>query len=272
MLKLVIANQKGGVAKTTTAIAAARYFSENGHRVLLVDTDPQGCISGLLGIKDAGKNLFNFLIEGMHVQECSVPVLPNLHVMGGDRQTAQAEALLNAETMKEASFLRLFPRAVENNYDVILFDCAPSISLLQTCAMIYAQQVVVPVAMDVMSLQGAASCLQTTVTLTDNCRRGGMRDVNIQALGLIPVMVDRRYQITQQILEGIEVLHQRFGTPVLPGIRTDAAVKKAERARRFLFDFDIESKARQDYIASFDALSALVKDQLPHGESIQAIA
>jgi chromosome partitioning protein len=268
--RLVIANQKGGVGKTTTAVMAARYFNDRGYRVLLVDTDPQGGVGSLLGLKDYGRNLFNFLVSGMRIEECSKEVRPGLDILSGDRQTQQAEGLLGVETMKELAFVNLFP-SIEEAYDVILFDVAPSISLFQTCATLYARQILVPLDMDICSVTGAASVLQTCQTLMDTCGKF-VPNLVIRAIGLLPVKVDKRYRVTEQTLDDIEMLRDRFNTPILPSIRTDANIGKARRARKFLADYDPKSHAFEDYTNAFDALAKLVKDQLAHAEALSQTA
>jgi chromosome partitioning protein len=262
MLRLVISNQRGGVAKTTTAIAAARYFADGGYRVLLVDTDPQGSIASVLRLKAGDRNLFNFLIKGMTLRDCIVECGPKLHVLCGDRNTMQAEALLMAETAREFTFQTKFS-PVEHDYDVILIDVAPSINLLQTCAMIYTRQVLIPVAMDMLSLQGAGASIETATMLTHQIRKLMMgTGFSINPIALLPVMVDKRYQITDNVLDGIQSIGERFKVPVLPGIRTDAAVKKAEKAGQFLRDYDPSCKALQDYIAALEALQGMVGEEL----------
>lgn len=261
MLRLVISNQRGGVAKTTTTLVAARHFADLGHRVLVIDTDPQGSFAAVLKLKSENRNLFQFLIKGVSLRECIVEAHPNLHVLCGSRETMQAEALLMAETAREFTFQTLFP-PVEQDYDIILIDVAPSINLLQTCAMIYAKQLVIPVAMDMLSLQGAGAAIESAATLTHRLRKVMGTVFSIKPLALLPVMVDKRYQITDNVLEGINEISERFGVPVLSSIRTDAAVKKAERNRQFLKDFDPDSKALQDYSVALQELLSLTRDQI----------
>jgi chromosome partitioning protein len=261
MLRLVVSNQRGGVAKTTTSIAAARYFADQGCRVLLVDTDPQGSIASVLRLKPGDRNLFQFLIKGRALRDCIVECRPGLHVLCGNRETMQAEALLMTETAREFTFKTLFS-PTEHDYDVVLIDVAPSINLLQTCAMVYARQLLIPVAMDMLSLQGAAASIETATMLTSQIRKLLGFDFSIIPVALLPVMVDKRYQITDNVLEGVRDIGARFHVPVLPGIRTDAIVKKAEKAGQFLEDFDPTGKALQDYKVSLQALKELVGDQL----------
>jgi chromosome partitioning protein len=145
---------------------------------------------------------------------------------------------------------------VDKNYDVVLIDVAPSISLLQTCGMLYAKQLLIPVSMDPLSLQGAAASIETARTLST------LFNIPVKTVGLLPVMVDRRLQITETVLESLKAIGERAGVPLLPPIRTDATVTKATRQRQFLVDYDPKCKAVEDYNIACDALFELLQEQL----------
>ena len=255
MLRLLITTQKGGDAKTTTAIALARYLADADYRVLMIDIDPQGHISTSLGMKAGDKNLHNFLIKNYAFKDCIVSAHKNIDVLNSSRDTVTTEATLMGHMGRELTFRNVFP-TVDKEYDVVLIDSAPSISLLQTCAMIYTEQLLIPVSMDILSLQGAAASIETARTLN------GVFSTNIKPVALLPVKVDRRYQITTTVLESLEDISRRLGIPVLPPIRTDSTPPKATRERQFLVDYDPHCKAVEDYTTAFNALQALVQDHL----------
>lgn len=246
MIRLVIANQKGGVAKTTTAINLARHFAGRGHRVLLIDTDSQGSIATALGLKIV-KSLYHFAIHNVPLAECVVKAHPLVDVLCSTRQTVEVEGILTPRPGRELIFQTLLG-PVENSYDVIMLDVAPSITLLQSCAMMYAQQVLTPLTMDPLSLQGAYAALQTAGSLNT------LFKTNIQPIAILPVMVDRRMQMTDLIFESLEAIAQEHKIPILNAIRTDATVTKSTRARQFLADFDPHSKAAADYETAGDQL------------------
>lgn len=254
MIRLVISNQRGGVAKTTTAVNVARFFADQGQKVLIIDTDPQGSVGSILGLRSE-HNLHSFVIKKLAFRECLVPAHPNIDVMCSARDTVQTEAILMGETARELTFSNLFP-AVDRGYDVVLIDVAPSISLLQTCAMLYARQLLIPVSMDGLSLQGAIASIETARMLSDLFR------TEIRTAALLPVMVDRRYQMTEMVMESLKGMSDRYQVPLLPAIRTDANVTKASRQKQFLIDFDPKCKALEDYSASCRELSELLKDQI----------
>jgi chromosome partitioning protein len=107
-----------------------------------------------------------------------------------------------------------------------------------------------------LSLQGAAASIETARTLST------LFNIPVKTVGLLPVMVDRRLQITETVLESLKAIGERAGVPLLPPIRTDATVTKANRQRQFLIDYDPKCKAVEDYNIACDALFELLQEQL----------
>lgn len=261
MIRLVVANQRGGVGKTTTTATLARFFGDQGKKVLVIDADPQGSLGLVLGLRP-DKYLHDFLVHDQPIEECIFPATANIDVLCGSRDTTVVEAALLSTAGREQAFRRQLERA-EERYNVVLIDVSPSINLLQTCSLLYAKSFVIPVAMNMLSLQGAAACLQTAGML------GAAFRESIQPLALLPVMVDRRFSLTEYILKALEEMSEQYRVPLLHAIRTDGTVPRAERARQFLADFDPKCKALEDYTVSALQLEELLKtgqdaEQLPH--------
>ena len=250
MIRLVIANQRGGVSKTTTTATLARFLSDCGMRVLVVDADPQSSMGIVLGLRPR-RHLYEFVVHDRPFEECVERAGPNIDVLCSNRETTRVEAALLTMTGGELAFIRLFGK-VEFLYDAVLIDVAPSISLLQTCAMLYTRCLLIPVAADMLSLQGAVACLQTAHMLTE------IFHIQVRAAALLPVMIDRRYSLTSFMLTAMEEMSQRYSVPLLTPIRTDGTVPRAERARMFLADYDPHCKAMQDYTAAASQLMALL--------------
>ncbi len=251
MIRLVITNQRGGDTKTTTTVSLARYLGDQGKKVLIVDTDPQGSVAVVLGLKAHEKSLHNFLIKDCNFRECLISPHPNIDLLPSNRQTVETEAVLMGHTARELTFRNVFPR-VEMGYDAVLIDVAPSISLLQTCAMLYAQHISIPASMDPLSLQGVVASIQTAKVLQD------LFHLPISPVAILPVKVDRRLGIASTILQTLEEISTNMNIPLLPGIRTDATVTKASRSSQFLVDYDKSSKAAVDYQAAFAELLPLL--------------
>lgn len=254
MIRLVISNQRGGVSKTTTTATLAREFADSGLKVLVIDTDPQGSIGSVLNLRPE-YGLYNFIIERLRFDDCIVPVNEKIHVLCSNRETTKVETILMGNVAREHAFTQLFSQ-VEKDYDAVLIDVSPSITLLQTCAMVYAERVLIPIAMDTLSFQGAMASIEASKSLNQLLR------CNIKTIGLLPVMVDRRLAMTSAILEGLEGLSTGMSIPMLHAIRTDQSVTKAARAGQFLVDYDAKCKAAEDYHIVAGEILARFKDEI----------
>ena len=239
MMRMMVGNQRGGVGKTTTALSLARSFSDRGLRTLLVDADPQGSISSVLKLRPE-HYLADFLLKRLHLRDCVVNVRPGLDVLCGGRTTTDAEQQVTSVVARERLFEDVFTN-FDEVYDAVLIDVAPSISLMQACAMVYARHFLIPVAMDSLSVSGAGASLFYASTISRACR------VSIKPIALLPTIVNKRIGLTEVVMNMIHALGQQNGIPTIGPIRTDTAVGKAHRAHQFLADFDPKSKALEDY-------------------------
>jgi chromosome partitioning protein len=239
MIKLTIANQRGGVGKTITALTLARCLADTGKKVLLIDTDSQGSVRVALKLQPTGW-LHQLVDNQAGLSEVISKTASNVDVICSDRRTQRVEAMLNSAVAKEMTFYGLLAPA-EPNYDVILFDVSPSISALQSCAIAYTKNVLIPVAMDSLSIEGAMASMQS-IDLLNRLLRLGCRCV-----GFLPTMVDRRTSATEVVLHTLDTLSKEESIRILHGIRTDQAVNKALRQCMFLQDFDPKSRALEDY-------------------------
>ena len=242
MMRVTISNQRGGVAKTTTALTLARCWAEDGLKVLLIDTDPQGSVSALINAKPTA-SLFDFLISGFTFKECLTQVHPNLDLLASNRDTNRAEDIISTQMAREHVFVHSFGPN-EGGYDAVIIDVAPSIGLFQACAMMYTQFVVVPVGMEMLSVQGALA----SINAADSLNHFFHKDKPVvRTVGTLPVMVDRRMQMTTTIMDALEGIAEKHQVPILPLIRTDSSVVKAGRSKQFLHDYDTRSRALEDY-------------------------
>ncbi len=251
MRGLVISNQRGGVGKTTTAVNFAGYLVKENRRVLLIDADSQGSVGTYFNL-DPEKKLYNLIVNKEPLESCVAVVSEGLHVICSDRDTHQAEAALLGQTAREMA-LKLLLKQAEGKYDYVIIDVAPSITLLQTCAMMFAQNVLIPVDMDMLSLQGAQAAFETANMLYE------YYGTAIRVIGLLPTQIDRRNKVTDVVSTALQVLSRKTGVPILPEIRTDQTVHKAARLRQFLFDYDPASKAASDYVKAFEAITRILE-------------
>jgi chromosome partitioning protein len=257
MIRLVISNQRGGVAKTTTAVTLARCFAERGMKVLLIDTDSQGSVGTILGLKPPF-TLHDFLIKQMALSECVTPAHERIDVLCSDRKTMTAEDVINGQRLRETYFEQVFAETgADSIYDAVIVDVAPSLSLFQTCAMLYTRNVVIPAAMETLSLQGAGASIASGVELNRLFKKENL----INTIGILPVMINARLQLTHTILTALTAMAQGLEVPLLPSIRTDAEVAKAARAKQFLADYEPKSKALEDYEKAAEKILKILRSE-----------
>jgi chromosome partitioning protein len=253
MIRLLVSNQRGGVGKTTTTMTYARYLADLGKRVLLIDIDPQGSLEQVLALK-AHHHLAHFVAHRFALSECVMKFSPQIHVLCSSRDTLQAEAALMGAQARELVLQHLL-KPEEHNYDAVLIDSAPSISILQSCAMYYTQNVLIPTDMDSLSVTGAMATITAANQLNEFLR------TQVRIVGILPTQVDRRLQMTQSTLATLKTIEDRYHIPVLPEIRIDTTVGKAIRARKMLADYDGSSRAFKDYQVAFAKLVEVMNGQ-----------
>lgn len=238
-VKLVIGNQKGGVSKTTTAVTLARCFADRGLRTLLVDSDPQGSVAILLKLRPENY-LADFILGQIRLQDCALTLTPKLDVLCGNRETTTMEQRIFSMYGREHIFENAF-RPYENDYDAIVVDVSPSISLVQACSLVFCRNVLIPISIDTLSVSGAGATIFSAKSIGESVR------IPIRILGLLPAIVNRRFALTDVVMKMITQLSENFQLPILNGIRTDQSVGKASRAHAMLADYDPKSKALEDY-------------------------
>ena len=269
MIRLVVSNQRGGVAKTTTAVTLARCFADRKLRTLLIDTDSQGSVATILGLKPEF-TLHDFLIKQVLLTECIVKAHEGLDVLCSDRKTQSAEDIISGQTLRELHFEQVFgDSGADRGYDAVVIDVAPSLTLFQTCAMLYTKTVLIPVAMETLSVQGASA----SISSANELNRLFKRATGIVSIGMLPVMVNNRLQMTQTVLNALHDMSAELRVPLLPMIRTDTTVAKAARSKQFIRDYDPKSKALEDYETAADVLLTALKSGVKNGNTnIQATA
>jgi chromosome partitioning protein len=249
VFKAVITNQRGGVGKTITTITLARWLADQGKRVLIVDTDSQGSLGYCLKLKTKAF-LFHFVARGYSFEECIVSAHERIDVLCSNRETVQAEASLMGQVGREQAFIHLFG-PIESGYDAVLFDVAPSVTLLQTCALVYTGQAVVPVDMDALAFHGAVATHSLAKILNDLVR------ANVKIAGILPTQVTERRQMTNTIMDSLRAWTDSVSLPLLPSIHNDVAVSKMIKQQMFLQDFAPDCRALKDYEAAFQELMAI---------------
>jgi chromosome partitioning protein len=235
---IVMANQKGGVAKTTTTLNLAAALGERGHRVLAVDLDPQGNLTMSQGLDPdhVDPSMYHVLVQGR-------PIADVLHhaevdVAAASIDLASAEVAMAAMIGRERALERAL-RAVAADYDYVCIDTPPSLGLLTINALTAADKVIVPVQAEYLSLRGLAQ-LRNTVELVRE-----QLNPRVRIEGILPTMLDRR---TVHAKEALELLEEHFGDRLL-ATRVKKTIRFAEAPVKGMsvLRYDPDSLAAQTY-------------------------
>jgi chromosome partitioning protein len=235
---IAFANQKGGVAKTTTTLNLAVAFAEKGHRVLAVDMDPQGNLTMSQGIDpdSVERSMYDVLVHKVSIRE--VIRKREVDVACASIDLAGAEIAMSTQIGRERSLERAL-RPVLEDYDFICIDTPPSLGLLTINALTAADGVIVPVQCEYLSMRGLVQ-LQNTLSMI---RQELNPDVDIQ--GILPTLVDSR---TVHAKEAIEILEENFGDQVF-ATRIKKTIRFAEAPVKgtSVLKYDPHGVAAQSY-------------------------
>jgi chromosome partitioning protein len=241
---LSLANQKGGVGKTTTTINLGAAMAELGKRVLLVDFDPQGALSVGLGINPQSLDLtvYNLLLDKSADPEQAVlktDVL-NLEILPSNIDLSAAEIVLVSEVAREQSLKRALAH-IRHGYDYVLIDCPPSLGLLTVNALTASDGVVIPLECEYFALRGMALLMDTVEKVRDRL------NPDLRLEGIIPTMYDGRTLHGREVLERVR---DAFGPYLYKTvIRRTIRFAEAPVAGESILTYAAESRGASDYRA-----------------------
>lgn len=235
---LAITNQKGGSGKTTTAVNLAAALGEKGRRVLLIDLDPQASATAWLGVKDAGRGIYDVFTNNKTIETITL----NTSNIGVDVAPASAwlvgvEKALAGEVGTETLLKRAIGKL--KNYDYILLDCPPSLGLLTINALTAARELLIPVEAHVLALSGLAQLLETMEKVKERL------NPTLAIAGILACRVDHRTRHAQDIEEQ---LRKRFGRQVYAAtIRENIRLAEAPSFGQAILQYDSNSSGATDY-------------------------
>ena len=234
--RIAVLNQKGGTGKTTTSVNLAAGLAEAGYKTLLVDLDAQGNVAVSLGLS-AKKTIYHVLVEGESPGNCVVPVAENFDALVSNTSLAQAEVTL-VNTPRNRFKVLASRMASLVNYDFIIMDCGPSLSVLNQNALTFADHILIPVSCDYLSLVGVKQILRTLKKVNEIL----LHPVNI--LGVVPTFFDVRTRIS---IEAVNTLKSYFKERVLPPIRINTKLREAPGHKKTIYEYAPDSRGAQDY-------------------------
>jgi chromosome partitioning protein len=246
---LAVANQKGGVAKTTSVASLGAALAEQGARVLLVDLDPQACLTFSLGIdpEDVETSVHHVLTKGVDVTEVIVTTEDGVDLLPATIELARAEADLLTRTGREY-ILRGVLDELTDDYDWILLDCPPSLGVLTVAALTAATGVLIPLQCETLSHRGVGQLLDTV----HDVRRFTNRDLEVW--GVLPTLYDGRTNHARAVLENIS---ETYGLEVVePPIPNSIRFAEAPAAGRSILRTSKSNKGALAYREVAKSLSA----------------
>lgn len=241
MAKIIgVANQKGGVGKTTTAVNLAAALGVLEKKILLIDADPQANATSGLGVEEVNYSTYNLLEHSAGVEKCIQRTSsPNLDIIPSHIDLVAAEIELVDRENREY-MLKNALKSVRDNYDYIIIDCAPSLGLITVNALTTADSVIIPIQCEYFALEGLGKLLNTI----KNVQKIHNKDLDIE--GLLLTMYDGRLRLSNQVVEEVNSHFPEmvFETIISRNVRLSEAPSFGES----ILMYDAESKGAVQYI------------------------
>lgn len=240
---LAVANQKGGVAKTTTVASLGAALAEQGRRVLLVDLDPQACLTFSLGVdpEDLEISVHNVLTKGIDAREAIITTQEALDLLPATIELARAEADLLTRTGREHVLKMALDDLAEadEHYDWVILDCPPSLGVLTVAALTAAGAVLIPLQCETLSHRGVGQLLDTVHDVRKFTNR------RLKVWGVLPTLYDGRTNHARAVLENIS---ESYGLDVLePPIPKSIRFAEAPAAGRSILSTVRTHRGAQAY-------------------------
>lgn len=257
MAKIIaVANQKGGVGKTTTAVNLSACLASIGQRVLLVDSDPQGNATSGLGVEKGNLDecIYNVLVEDAEAEKViRSTALENLDVIPATIQLSGAEIELVPTISREVRLKRALS-SVEAKYDYIFIDCPPSLGLLTINALTAAHSVIIPVQCEYYALEGLSQLLNTVRLVQKHL------NTNLEIEGVLLTMLDARTNLGIQVIEEVKkYFREKVFQTIIP---RNVRLSEAPSHGKPIILYDNKSRGAEVYLE-------LAKEVVHSGERVR---
>ena len=235
---VAVINQKGGTGKTTTTINLGSALSKLGKRVLLIDLDPQGNLSYSLAVTEPKATLADAFLGNISLQDVLIEK-DGLWIAPGSNELVDIEISLVSQPERER-FLHSMLKDLKG-FDYILIDCPPSLSVLTLNALTASDEVLIPLQMEVLTLQGLDQILNTVQKIKKAF------NPKLKIKGIVVVMFDMRRKLSQEVLE---YLQQNIKEHIFKqSIRLNVKLAEAPSFGRSIMEYDASSNGAKDYMA-----------------------
>ena len=238
MRKIACQNLKGGTGKTTTVVSLASCLASKDKKILVLDVDVQGNIKESFGIEHK-LTMYDLLINDAFVEDCIVKARDNIDCIISNNTLASCELQLSAMPRRE-EILKIRMRHIDQTarYDFILIDCSPSLSLLNQNALLYADEVIIPISMDYLAMLGATQVIDNLAMIKKYYEK------QLIITGVIPTFYEKRTNMSQEVMEALQ---DTYKEKVFPAVRLDTKIKQASSAKQTIVEVDKQSRGAEDY-------------------------